>query len=262
MSRQLLIPVGCLFLGLVSGIGFGLFMGSAPSPVEAPEKSTTLSSSAGASGMAAQNENQADSLLNIRIRDLEEELSDEKKNRDAVIHADQLTFFKKYHDRMILQAFDGNLKVTPEMADILGLSKEEQQVLEQHLAETKTEMDKLEETKIVLVKQAADSVTLEVPVAPEGKALKDKLNSLVSGDIGEDRAELLMNSGGYAFNGPFSGFAEQKREIKIKWADQNGSPLYTIKDSSIGPNGPSWTTSSSTSLPPQYERFLQIEPGP
>lgn len=163
-----------------------------------------------------------------------------------------------------MQAFDGGLKVTPEMAEILGLSKEEQDAIAKHLAEIQEEMKKLEDADTALLKQTANGVTYEVPADPQGKVIKDKLNSLLSADIGADRAELFMDYGNFAAYSDFGNFAETKKEIEITWAQQNGTPQYTIKNSFFGPNDKSqgWSSFSTSSLPSQYQKLLQGESGP
>jgi hypothetical protein len=161
-----------------------------------------------------------------------------------------------------VQAFDGSLKVTPEMAAILGLSKEEQQAIEQHLAEIKTEMDKLEDADTVLAKQTANGVTYDIPADPQGKAIKDKLNDLLSADIGNDRAEFFMDSVGYAYNGTFSDFGEQKREVEITWTTQNGNPIYTTKVSALGPDGNSTWSTSGNAVQPEFEKYLPTSSTP
>jgi hypothetical protein len=169
-----------------------------------------------------------------------------------------VAFFKRYQDRIGLQAFDGNLKITPEMVELLGLTKEEQQAVEQHLRQIANELEKINDANTVLAKQTANSVTYDVAASPDGMALKDKLSSLLSGDVTPFRAELLMEPRQFDSFGPFSGFAEGKKEIEITWTQQNGVPLYMVKQSSA--NGT--LTSSSTSLPPQYQKLLQGETGP
>jgi hypothetical protein len=263
MSKPILLAVGFLLLGFATGIGAGLYMGSASPVSGTTEKSTAGSSSGFFSSPEAQNQVEANTLLSNRIIELEKELAAQKEDQKASL-ADRIAFFKKFHERITMQAFDGNLKMTPEMAELLGLSVQEQQAIEQHMAEVKSEMDRLEESKMALVKQVANGITLEVPANTDGLAIKARLNGLLAGDIGDDRAQFLMDSGGYGTNGAFFGFDEQKRDIEITWADQNGSQTYTVKDISFGPNNTpqSWTTSSSTSLSPQYQKYLQTDSTP
>ncbi len=97
------------------------------------------------------------------------------------------------------------------MVEILGLSKEEQTAVEQHLVEVRKAMEKLEDADTTFLKQTANSVTYEVPADPQGKALKDQLSNTLTSDIGADRADFLLSSSGFENFGPFSGFAEQKK---------------------------------------------------
>ena len=263
MSRQMLVYVGLLLLGFVFGISLGLYAGGGVSASGPSVKSADSSSSETSSSPEASGQVQANTLLSDRIRELEKQLAEQKKVKDSAV-ADRIAFFNKNHDSIRLSAFDNNLKMTPEMAELLGLSKDEQQEIEQHLAEAKSEMDKLEDADTVLVKHAADSATLEVSANPQGKAIKDKLTGSLSADIGDDRATFLMGyTGNSSSDGTFSGFAEQKKEIEITWAQQNGSLLYTIKNDYFGPNGGTGSmTSGFTSLPPQYQKFLQGDSTP
>jgi regulatory protein YycI of two-component signal transduction system YycFG len=178
--------------------------------------------------------------------------------------ADRLAFFKKYHGQFYMSTLDGNLKVTPEMAELLGLSKDEQQAVEQHLAEIKSEMDKLEDDNTVLAKQTANSASFETAADPQGKTIKAQLDSLLSSDISDERAEVLTS---YIYDGSsntFSGFAERKREIEISWTVQNSKPLYTYKESYLGPDGNVNNSSGSSgdSLPSQYQKLLQGNSAP
>ena len=258
MSRQMLISIGILLLAFGSGIGLGLFMDSAPAASDVSEKSTDSSSSGPSSGIEAQDRIEANTLLSNRIRELEKELADQKKNQDSIL-ADRMAFFKKYQQSIRLSAFDHGLNVTPEMAEILGLSKEEQQALRQHLQETKSEIDKFADANTALVKQTANGVTYEVPINADGKALKDKLNSLVTSDIGVERAEMFMADGDFSNYNSFADFGQEKKEIEISWAQQDGKTQYTVKNSFFGPDGNSkgWNSSTGGALPQQYQNLLQ-----
>ena len=267
MSKPTLIIAGLLLLAFGSGLGCGLYFGSASSDSTASTRTSGSSSSGFFSNPEAQTQVQANTLLSDRIRELEKELAEQKKNQDeALVSAGRIAFFKKYHDKIRISAFDGGFLVTPEMADILGLSKEEQQSISKHLAEIQDEMIKLNETNTTLVKQTANGATYEVPVDPEGKALKDQLSGLLSSDIGPDRADFFMNFGDFSQYSSFDNFAQSKKDIEITWAQQNGSLLYTIKNDYFGPNGvPSGSMSTTTtSLPPPYQKLLQGDsaPGP
>lgn len=254
----MLIFLGLLVLVFGSGIALGLFMGSAPVASDASKKSAGSSSSGFFSDPEAQDQVQTNTLLSDRIRELEKELAEQKKDQSAIM-TDRLALFKKYHKQIRMSAFNDNLKVMPEMAEALGLTKEEQQAIEQHLEEAKSEMEKLEDADTTLVKQTANSVTYDIPADPQGKTIKDKLDSLVSADIGDDRAEVFMNAGDYdSYGSPFSGFAESKKEIEITWANQKGSPVpvYTTKVNSVGPNGDSTWSTTDSNLQPQYQKYL------
>jgi hypothetical protein len=213
--------------------------------------------------LGTQTENQANSLLDSRIHELEKELSEERNGEEALILQDRIAFFEKHHEGLYLQAFDDKLKVSPAMVDVLGLTKEEQQAIEQHLAQIKNEVDKYEDANMTVVKQSADSVTYEIPANPGGRALQAELNSLISSDIGSDRAELITaDLDKFPFT-TLSSFDENKRQVAIKWTNQNGSPLYMVYDSSFEPDGKTHisVTNAGNSLPPKYAKLLQPEPG-
>jgi hypothetical protein len=267
MSKHTLLALGCLLVGFVFGISLGLFMGGGVSASDPSIKSANGSSYDSSSSLDAQTQVQANTLLSDRIRELEKELAEQKKNQDeALVSAGRIAFFKKYHDKIRISAFDGGFLVTPEMADILGLSKQEQELISKHLADIQVEMIKLNDANTTLVKQTANGATYEVPVDPQGKALKDQLSGLLSSDIGPDRADFFMNFGDFSQYSSFDNFAQSKKDIEITWAQQNGSLLYTIKNDYFGPNGvPSGSMSTTTtSLPPTYQKLLQGDsaPGP
>jgi hypothetical protein len=264
MSKPMLISLGVLLVVFGSGVALGLFMAGAPATSDASEKSAGSSSSVFFSSPEAQDQVQANTLLSDRIRELEKELSEQKENSKA-IQADRLAFLKKYHDQIRVQAFGGNpIKITPEMAEILGLTKDEQQTIEQHLTEAAKEMERLQDANKVLTMQTANSITIETPVDAEGKAIETTLNDTLASDIGADRADFLMNSAGSYYSDPFSGFAQQKIEMEISWTEQNGAPLYTWKETGFNSNGMAsgWSSSTGSSVPQQYQRFLQGDSAP
>ena len=264
MSRQMLVSLGILILTFVSGVAVGLFLGGGTSSTsDISEKATGASSSGSSFSAEGEERIESNSLLSNRIRELEKDLAEQKKAQQTVL-ADRLAFFKKYRSNFILVGpfgFGGNPKLSAALVELLGLSKEEQQAVEQHLAEAKSEMDALEKSKAVLVKQSANSATFEIPAAPEGADIKAQMDGLLSADIGDDRADLLKS---YFQNSDFGDFAEQKRQIEISWTEQNGSPLYTTKDSYFGPDGNVNTSSGSTgnSLPPEYQKYLSTNSAP
>lgn len=250
---------GILLFGFVSGISLGLFLGSAPAASEISEKNTGTASSGFFSDAAAQDRVQANTLLSNRIRDLEKELAEQKQDQNkAQILADRFDFFKKHHQAIRMQAYDGSLNATSEMADVLGLSKQEQQAIHDHLAQIKSELDKYHEANTTLTKQTANSVTYEIPSDPQAKVLKDKLTDMLSSDIGADRAGLFMDYSDFSAYSSFPDFAGSKKQIDITWTEQNGKPMYTIKNSFFGPSGnQGWSSSTTDTLPAEDQKLLQ-----
>ena len=127
MSRQMLISLGLLLLVFGSGVALGLYMGSAPPASDVSKKSSDESSS-GTFSETGQERIEANTLLSDRIRELDKELAEQKKDQKTIL-ADRMAFFKKYNKSIRVSAFDGGINVTPEMVEILGLSKEEQQAI-------------------------------------------------------------------------------------------------------------------------------------
>jgi hypothetical protein len=261
MSRQMLILVGILGVTFASGIGVGLFLGRTPDNSGSAAKISGGTTSSGFFTDADAEERVKDNtVLNNRIIELEKELAEQKQDQHAVL-TDRLAFLKKYHDQIRISAFSGSnpIKITPEMVEILGLSKEEQQTIEQHLIEASKEMKQIQDTNTVMVKQTANSISFETPVDPQGKPIEETLNSTLASDIGQDRADFLMTSAGSYYSDPFSGFAEQKIGMEISWTQQNGAPLYTWKETGYRPDGTAsgWSSSTGSSVPDQYQEFIQ-----
>jgi len=249
----MLIFLGLLVLIFGSGVAVGLFMSGAPAVSGASEKSTGRSSSGFFSSLEAQDRVEANTLLSFRIRELEKELSEQKKDQGAIL-ADRMAFIEKYHQQIGIQPFDQNMKVTPQMAELLGLSKEEKQAVEQHLAEIKSELKKMEDADTALTKQTDNSVSYDIAADKQGDTLKDKLRGFLAGDMGDDKTKVFMDGSSWSFQSEFSSFLEDKRQIEISWTQKSGSPVYTVKQISLGPNG--FNTSMTGSLQPEFQKYL------
>jgi len=261
MSRPWLLPSGCLLLAFGSGVALGLFIGGASAVSNGTDRTTGFSALESAPGVAMQEQVHGNTLLSSRIRELEQELADQKQDQHAIL-ADRLAFFKKYHESIRLQAFDeGDLKITSQMADILGISTEERQAVEGHLKEIQKQMEQLDDANTVIAKQTADGITYDIPPDAKGAALKDKLKEMLTSDLGEERADLFEGYGSFdSYNSPFSDFAEHKQEIEIKWMNQNGKPMYTYKQSSN--NGSMWSDTPSPNVPTPLQKYLPANVAP
>jgi len=261
ISRLSLVSMLALLLTFGSGLVLGLFLGSDFSATDATGTGVAGTPSKLSSGSGAPSEGPADSELNARIHDLENELAEEKSNEDAQVLQDRFAFFKQPHEGIYLQTFDDKLKISPAMADVLGLTKEEVQAVEKHLQQTKGDVDSYESANLTLVKQSADSVTYEIPANPEGKEIQAQLDSMISVEIVTDRAGLITADIDKSPYSALSAFDENKRQIEIKWDNQHQT--YAILDSVLGPDGRVLSTSVKTtnSLPPRYEHLLQADTG-
>jgi hypothetical protein len=239
-----------------SGLALGLMLKSEPSPANTAQKTSSSSSSRFFSDAQAQDREQANSLLSDRIRELEKQLADSKQDQHLVL-TDRLAFFKKYHAQVSLQPFDQDMKVTPEMAALLDLSPEEKRAVEAHLAEMKNQLGKLQDADTVLSKQTANSVSYDIAADKEGDTLKDKLHGLLVGDIGDDRAEVLMGGNPYVFNSQLAGFMESKEQIEISWTQPANPSTYTVRQNQFNSNGaPTGSSSISGSLQPEFQKYL------
>jgi hypothetical protein len=261
MSRQMLMLIGGMFFIFTSGVAVGLFFGggSGDAISDAAGKDKGGASTGFFSSAEAQERVEGNTVLSDRIRELEKELDEQKENQHAAV-AGRLAFFKKYHDQIHVSAFGGDpIKIAPEMAELLGLSKEEQKAVEQHLTEAAKAMAQIEDANTVLVKQTANSVSFETPADPQGKTIEEKLKSALASDIGQDRADFLMTSAWSNYSDAFSGFAEGKIGMDISWTMQNGVPFYTWKQTGYRPDGTAagWGSSSGSSLPAKYQNLIQ-----
>ena len=120
-------------------------------------------------------------------------------------------------------------------------------------------MKNLHDANLTFESQTANSVTYKSPSNPQGKVLKDKLASLIAGDIGQERADIFQQFSDFSGYGPFEGFAENDKDLKISWEQQNGHTNYTIQNSYHEHGGGISSISSTTGsmLPPEYERLLK-----
>ena len=258
----MLVSLGILLLTFGSGVASGLFLGGGTSSTsDDSEKTTGSSSSSFSSSAEAQERIEGNSLLSNRIRELEKDLAEQKKDQNSVL-ADRLAFFKKHDHELWFPAFqEGSLQITPAMAEFLGLSKQEQSAVEEHLREIQKEMEQLTDANTAVTKQTANGITYRIAADPKGKELKDQLTGYLSADIGDERAALFMDHGQFdSVSSPFSGFGQQKSEIDINWINQNGKPMYTYKESYGG--GSSWSDTPEPNLPMQLQKYLPPDSPP
>lgn len=264
MSRQMLILIGLLLATFGFGIGLGLYLGGGTSRDDASDRAAGASSSGTSSWLDAEDRRKDNTVLSNRIRELEKQLAEGQQSQNSTV-ADRMAFFKKYHNELHVQAFSAYPPgITPEMAAILNLTKSEVTAVNEHMAAAVEKMKQMQEVDTVYAKQNANSVTYETPANPEGKIVQADLAGALAGDIGQDRANFLTTINDSYYSDPFSGFAQQKVETNISWVQQNGETIYTWKETGIAPDGhemgSSW--SSGSSLPSQYQKLLQGEPGP
>ena len=120
-----------------------------------PDKNSSgTSSSAYFTDAAAEERVNDNTILSNRIRELESELAEQKKANQKSIVAERIAFYKKYqHDIRLLSFYDESLEVNPAMAEILGLSKQEQAAVEAHLKQIEKEMELLAAADTVVTKQ-------------------------------------------------------------------------------------------------------------
>ena len=195
-------------------------------------------------------------LLSDRIRELEKELAERKESDGAKARFD---FFKQHHGQIHMEAFDRNsLKVTPEMAVILGLTDEEQKVVTARLQEVQNEMNQLVEADKSPVNQNGNSLSYEISADPRGKELKDNLASDLAGDIGADRADVLVNYGDFSVYSSFNDFSQSKKDIGLTWEQKNGHTQYTETTTFYRSDGtPQGSTSTSPDfVPPDFQKYL------
>ena len=251
MPKPSLVIIGVLALTFGAGVVVGFFLFDDPSRSDAGKATSTTGSTSGFfSDAAAQDREEKNTLLSTRIRELEKELTDANQNRRSAL-ADRVAFFKKFRQQISIQPFGDGLKVTPEMEALLDLSPEEKQAVEQHLAETKAELDKLQDADTVLSKQTDTSVTYDIPANKQGAELKDRLHALLSSDIGQDRADIFMDDS-YAYNSQLAGFLVDKRQIEISWTGENNQRMYTVRENT----GTGSSTMTSNVVQPEYQKYL------
>ena len=210
MSKQMLVIVGVLAATFCAGIATGFFLASDPSRLNLIANNSARDPPLAFSPTRGAGPGENNTVLSSRIRELEKELADPQQKRRAAL-ADRVAFFKKYGEQISIQPFSEGLEVTAEMKALLDLSPEEKQAVERHLAETKAELDKLQEADTVLSEQTDTSVAYDIAADTQGAALKDKLRSLLTSDIGEDRTSIFMKDS-WSYNSQLSGFL-QGREL-------------------------------------------------
>jgi hypothetical protein len=260
----MLAIIGAVLAAFVFGFAAGSFSTgqTTSASASAGKNGDSLGESTG-SASASADEVKGNTLLSSRIRELEKALAEQKTNQQSNL-ATRLAFFQKYHDQLRLSALRGNRELSPEMAELLGLSNEEKQRVDQLLAQTDDAISKLDNANQFIAKQDASGVTVETPADPQGKAIRDALTNSLNADIGDDRSNFLMsylpstNS-----SEPFNGFAQSKKDLIITWANKDGKLLYTIKTQFYDPkgNGNAANWYETPNLPTEDQKFFTNDSG-
>ncbi len=249
---QSLTSLGLLLLVFVSGLGLGLFVASDSHPTDS-RSALTSSSSPPSPQKGPANGGSEDHFLQFRIRSLEQELAARRKDDAELVLADRLALLKKKPNLISVTSFDADLKLGADMVELLGLSAEEQKRIEQHLQEVSNQMADTVRSRMILIKRSGNDFTYEIPPFSEGETFKARLNELLAGDVGADRAEVLMSHGNFMYQGQFSNFGKDKRKIEVTSQTNQGDTILTIKESyaEIGS-----CTSTYPTLPPRLAFLL------
>ncbi len=226
---QSLTSLGLLLLVFVSGIGLGLFVASDFHSADSRSALTSASPQSTQKGPA--NGGSGDNFLQFRIRSLEQELAARGKDDAELILADRLALLKKKPNLISVTSFDADLKLGADMVELLGLSAEEQKRVEQHLQEVSNQMADTVRSRMILIKRSGNDFTYEIPPFSEGETFKARLNDLLAGDVGADRAEVLMSHGNFMYQGQFSNFRKERRLIEISSKADGDRVVLSIKES-------------------------------
>lgn len=261
MARIQTFPTVLALVAFLAGLGLGVYLGASGGASFAMRGGSAKTQAGMSADTGLTDRGQQDAELRSHVADVERQLTDMKSKEDAAILADRIAMINKY-GLSSPQAFDDSLKLTPQFSDFLKLTAGERDAVDSHLAQTFSHVKELEQQHLKLAKQDDKSVTYEVPAYPEGKALEDDLQKQIEGDVGGDRADIILNGGNrFRLDDYFLGFGTAAATIEVARTDENGRSTYRVEEH-FGNGEGLGRNIEGTTLPGQLQGLFQLDPSP
>lgn len=200
----------------------------------------------------------------VEITRLQEDLATERDARksaearaSAVALDERLTFFETFPREVHLDAFRGDLTVTPEIAAALGIEQSEADALVRALRKARESVDAIEARNLRIVEQTDERTVLEIPGYPEGATVKATLEADVKEILGNRRGGIFIQKCRSPFASQFSNFGDDTlTRVEILWKENGGKG--SIKQTQTGPSGTMTSSGPFVSLPARFRNLLEV----
>jgi hypothetical protein len=183
---------------------------------------------------------------------------EEAKHLQVTILEDRLRLFETYPRDIDIRTFSPELKVTPELADILGMTTTDISKVEKALSDAREQLESIESRYFTITEQTPQKTSFEIKPFTEGKLVKDDLVDSITKTLGERRAKVFLESSRRNLSSQFSDFGkDQLTKVEIIWgADPSKDRII---QTSINAGGTYSSTSPLDTLPARYRRLINIE---
>lgn len=208
--------------------------------------------------------------LEAQVRGLRRENQDLKDRLVAVLNWILVNFKGRYP---LPESFMGRLNVPavtegftlhPEAAELLRITPDEEQKINDALAYAWEYMAEIEAAIIQVTNPRPDKVVLHIPTfAENGGVLKEDLYAALEITLGRNRFDRFLKTSGTDLEANFSRFGEASRTMvfELAYGQRGEAPQLKIKDGWVvelepGVRQVTATESTVSNLPPKYTAYL------
>jgi len=180
------------------------------------------------------------------------------KYLQAAILEDHLRLFETYPRYINIRTFSPELKVSPEVADILGMTTSNISKVEKALADARLKLESIESQYFTITEQNSRKTSFEIKPFKEGQLVKSDLLDSITKTLGERRANIFLESSREILSAQFSDFGNDRlTRVEIIWGKDPSTDQ--IKQTFTNAEGTYSSTGPLDSLPARYRRLIKVE---
>jgi hypothetical protein len=198
------------------------------------------------------------SKLKRELHQAATQAQDEAKSLRATILEDHLRLFESYPGDINIRTFSPELKVTPEIADILGMTTADISKVEKALSQAREKLESIESRYFTITEQTPQKTSFEIRPFTEGQSVKDDLVGSITNTLGERRAKIFLENSRQNLSAQFSDFGNDRlTKVEIFWGSDPSKDQ--IKQTFTNAGGTYSSTGPLDSLPARYLKLIKIE---
>jgi hypothetical protein len=277
----------CVLIGVMAGRLWRAPVDDAPSATTA-ERTQSIPSlrlaarpaqpSPPAAEQAAQDA-RANRRASTRVADLQNQIDTLSREKDQI--QQQLTDFlnwlltnykgkyplpENFMSRLRLSPVDEDFTLNPEVAELLKITPDEEQVINAAFDSTRLFLAEMESALMTISEEQADKVVVHIPAhREEGALIKEDLLLALEATLGTDRFDRFMDVAEEDLDANFIEFGERARTIifEVVYPEEpDAPPMLAIKDGWIEQQGPDRKVVTATQftvpeLPEEYLAYIE-----